>query len=46
LGKETEGLFTWQFGEGECPAGCVKEGGKGGCVKEEGTSGEARKDEL
>jgi hypothetical protein len=46
LANETEGLFTWQFGnpEASCPPGCVREGegdaghghGHGGCVKGEG----------
>ncbi|KAJ9609808.1 hypothetical protein H2200_006137 [Cladophialophora chaetospira] len=46
LASETEGLFTWQFSEdGECPGGCVREGGGGGCVKGEG-KGDGRKDEL
>ncbi|KAK4935327.1 hypothetical protein LTR10_023589 [Elasticomyces elasticus] len=34
LANETEGLFVWQFGDGACPAGCVKEDDeRGWCVE-------------
>ncbi len=48
LAGETEGLFTWQFGDAgrRCPRGCVREGGAGGCVVGEEESGGGRKDEL
>jgi hypothetical protein len=56
LANETEGLFTWQFGnpEASCPPGCVREGegeaGHRGCVKGEGEQQhagmDAEKDEL
>ncbi|KAI1614986.1 cytidine deaminase-like protein [Exophiala viscosa] len=36
LANETEGLFVWQFGDGACPASCVKEQDeRGWCVEGE-----------
>jgi len=39
LVNETEGLFKWQFGGGECPPGCNREkkesGRMGWCVESE-----------
>ena len=47
LANETEGLFKWQFGGGECPRGCKREkepgGGRGWCVKDEAEERNSRK---
>jgi hypothetical protein len=43
LAAETEGLFTWQYGDGKCPNGCEK-GPADGCVAKK--SMEGIKDEL